>query len=160
MRGGAVTRLLLIVSALLLLVLYGLFNALQVRSAALENAQQDFQQATTRANSLSETLRLQRERAADAQAIDTKHTRELTDAKADNDRQRAAVAAGQQRLRVNATCRAGVPDTAGARGVADAGTPELTPQARQDYHALRDELAVSRQMILGLQEYVGTLCLR
>jgi prophage endopeptidase len=150
------SRALAIFCGALLLALYVAFGALQDQASELAIAQDEHRQASARADSLADTLRLQRERVAAAAALDTKHTQELNDAKADNDRLRAAVAARQQRLRLNATC----PATSGAGRVADAGTAELTPQARQDYFALRDELALSRQMILGLQDYVSTVCLR
>lgn len=150
------TRALAILCAALALALYSLHAAYGSKSAALGAAQEKHQQAAARADSLAETLRLQRALAAEAAALDNHHTQELTHAKAENDRLRAAVAAGQQRLRVNATCPR-LPDTTGAARVADAGAPELTPQARQDYLALRDELALSRQMILGLQDY-ARLC--
>ena len=147
------TRALAILCAALALALYSLHAAYDSKSAALGAAQEKQQQAAARADSLAETLRLQRVLAAEAAALDNHHTQELTHAKAENDRLRAAVAAGQRRLLVNATC-----EPAGAARVADAGTPELTPQARQDYLALRDELALSRQMILGLQDY-ARLCI-
>ncbi|MGP3790293.1 lysis protein [Pseudomonas sp. B392_1p] len=150
------SRTLAILCGALLLALYVALGALQDQATELATAQADHRQASARADSLADTLRLQRELVAAAAALDTKHTKELDDAKADNDRLRAAVAAGQQRLRVNATC----PATSSSGRVVDAGTAELTPQARQDYFALRDELALSRQMILGLQDYVGTVCLR
>ena len=37
------------------------------------------------------------------------------------------------------------------------GAAELAAEARQDYFALRDELALTRRMVLGLQDYVRTL---
>jgi len=147
------TRALAILCAALALALYSLYVAYGSKSVALGAAQEKHQQATARADSLATTLRLQRQLAIEAAAIDARHTQELTHAKAENDRLRAAVAAGQRRLLVNATC-----EPTGAAGVADAGTPELTAQARQDYLALRDELALSRQMILGLQDY-ARLCI-
>lgn len=150
------TRILAILCAALALALYSLHTAYGSKSAALGAAQEKQQQTAARADSLTETLRLQRALAAEAAVIDARHTKELTDAQAENNRLRAALAAGEQRLRVNATCPR-APDATGAARVADAGTPELTPQARQDYLALRDELALSRQMILGLQGY-ARLC--
>jgi prophage endopeptidase len=44
--------------------------------------------------------------------------------------------------------------------VADAGTAELATNARPDYFTLRDQLALSRQMILGLQDYTRQVCQR
>ncbi|MCF5806476.1 lysis protein, partial [Pseudomonas tremae] len=64
-----------------------------------------------------------------------------------------AVADGSYRLRIKAFCPA-MPSAAGTAGLADAGSAELAADARPDYFTLRDELALSRQMILGLQDYI------
>ncbi|MCF5806479.1 lysis protein, partial [Pseudomonas tremae] len=64
-----------------------------------------------------------------------------------------AVADGSYRLRIKAFCPA-MPSAAGTAGLADAGSAELAADARSDYFTLRDELALSRQMILGLQDYI------
>ncbi len=98
-------------------------------------------------------------REAQAAAMDLKHTQELSNALKTNQDLQLAVDRRNQWLRVNATCSAtGERADAGAGGVADAGSPELTADARQAYFTLRDQLAVSRQMILGLQDYVRTFC--
>jgi prophage endopeptidase len=44
--------------------------------------------------------------------------------------------------------------------MADAGRAELAADARPDYFTLRNQLALSRQMILGLQQYVRGVCQR
>ncbi|MEN1328999.1 lysis system i-spanin subunit Rz, partial [Pseudomonas aeruginosa] len=46
-----------------------------------------------------------------------------------------------------------VPTDAGAAGLAAAGAAELDRTARQDYYALRDDLALTRRMVLALQDY-------
>lgn len=94
------------------------------------------------------------ERLARASANDTKHTQELSDALKANQDLRRSVDDRDQRLRVNAVCPAAVPASASAGGVADAGPAELAADARSDYFTLRDQLALSRQMILGLQDQV------
>ncbi|WP_419737410.1 lysis system i-spanin subunit Rz [Pseudomonas sp. COR18] len=109
---------------------------------------------------LREAARLAGERLAQAAAIDLKHTQELSNALKTNQDLQLAVDRRNQWLRVNATCSAtGERADTGAGGVADAGSPELTADARQAYFTLRDQLAVSRQMILGLQDYVRTFCI-
>lgn len=45
-------------------------------------------------------------RQRDVAALDAKYSRELADARAENETLRADVAAGRKRLRINATCRA------------------------------------------------------
>ena len=97
---------------------------------------------------------------AERDAIDQRNTKELTDALTENERLRRAVSDGSGRLLVRAACPAGgsVPATAGAARVVDAESPELAEDARPDYFTLRNQLALSRQMILGLQQYVRGVC--
>lgn len=109
---------------------------------------------------LREAARISAEMLAERDAIDLKRTQELNHERAENDALRLDVAAGRKRLRLNATCSAPATPAAGAGGVAHAVAPELTADARQDYFTLRDQLALSRQMILGLQDHVRRVCLR
>jgi prophage endopeptidase len=111
---------------------------------------------------LREAARISGERLAERDAIDQRNTTELNHALSENERLRAAVDTGGQRLRVNATCPAAgsVSTTAGAARLADAGAPELAADARPDYFTLRRQLALSRQMILGLQQYANGVCQR
>ena len=111
-------------------------------------------------NGLRDAARISGEMLADRDAIDLQRTLELNHERAENDALRLDVAAGRKRLSVKATCSAAVPASAGAGGVADAATAELAADARPDYFTLRDQLALSKQMILGLQDYVHQVCLR
>lgn len=114
---------------------------------------------TSVADSLRSTLRLGRELLTELQQLDEKNSKELKDALDDNQGLRGDVAAGNQRLRLAATCPAAtLPADPGAAGVADAGAPELTADAGQDYFTLRDQLALTRQQVLGLQDYVRNVC--
>lgn len=99
------------------------------------------------------------ERLAKATANDLKHTQELADARQKNLDRRRDVDAGDHRLFVKAACPTTVPADAGAGSLADAGAAELSADARPDYFTLLDQLAVSRQMILGLQDH-ARLCQR
>lgn len=110
------------------------------------------------ADGLREAARISGEMIASRDAIDRNRTQELNDARTEIDTLRLDVADGRQRLRLKATCRVATPATTG--GVADAGTAELAADARSDYFTLRDQLALSKQMILGLQDYVHQVCLR
>lgn len=111
---------------------------------------------------LREAARVSGEMLAERDAIDQRNTTELTHVLTENERLRRAVDIGGQRLRVNATCPAAgsVPAAAGTARLADAGAPELAADARPDYFTLRDQLALSRQMILGLQQYAARVCQR
>jgi prophage endopeptidase len=93
--------------------------------------------------------------------IDQQRSRELKDEQDKNLALHRDVDDGRKRLSVRATCAAAVlPNTTGSSGLADAGTAELAADARPDYFTLRDQLALSRQMILGLQDHVRQVCQR
>nr|WP_284146367.1 lysis system i-spanin subunit Rz [Pseudomonas mosselii] len=115
--------------------------------------------AQSEAAGLREAARLTGERLAQAAALDSKHTQELSNALKNNHDLQRAVDQHDQRLLVNAACPSAAvrPDSAGA-GLADAGPAELAADARPDYFTLRDQLALSRQMILGLQDHIRTFC--
>lgn len=89
-------------------------------------------------------------------ALDRKYIQEMSDAKRDNERLRADVAAGNRRLLVKASCPK-LPTAAGTTGVDDGAQPALTADAGQDYFRLRDQIAVTEKQLSGLQEYVRTL---
>ncbi|MGY2962821.1 prophage endopeptidase [Pseudomonas sp. TE36184] len=111
-------------------------------------------------NSLRDAARISGEMLADRDAIDLQRTLELNHERAENDALRLDVAAGRKRLSVKASCSAAVPASAGAGGVADAATAELAADARPDYFTLVDQLALSKQMILGLQDHALRVCPR
>lgn len=154
-------RVLAILCAALALALYSLYAAYDSKTVALGAEQEKRQQAAAQADSLTETLRLQRELATEASAIDARHTKELTDARAENERLRDAVAAGEQRLLLKAACPR-VPSTepAGTSRLDAGATAELAPAARSDYFALRAQLTRTETALAGLQEYVIRVCLQ
>ena len=96
-------------------------------------------------------------RQRDVAALDAKYTKELADAKKTINDLRRDVDSGAKRLRIAATCH-GVPKATSATGVDDAGTPELTPDARRNYFDHRDGIATVNKMIHGMQEYIDTQC--
>jgi prophage endopeptidase len=110
--------------------------------------------------SLREAARISSEQLAARDAIDLQRTQELNHERAENLGLRSAVDDGLKRLRIKATCSVTTPVATGTGGVADAGTAELAADARSDYFTLRDQLALSKQMILGLQDYVHQVCMR
>ncbi|MBS6031546.1 MAG: lysis protein [Pantoea sp.] len=91
-------------------------------------------------------------RQRDVAALDAKYTKELADAKATIDQLHDDVATGKRRLQLNATCTK--QSATGASGMDDAATAELTPDARQNYFRLREQLATSEKQIRGLQDYI------
>ena len=116
--------------------------------------------AQTEVTGLREAARISGEMLADRDAIDLKRTLELDHERASNLELQRSVDDRRQRLRINATCSAAGTEKTSAGGVADAKTAELAADARPDYFTLRDQLSLSKQMILGLQDYVHQVCLR
>ncbi|EBC7045462.1 lysis protein [Salmonella enterica] len=98
-------------------------------------------------------------RQRDNAALDAKYTKELADAKAENDALRDDVAAGRRRLLVNATCPA-MPtgkSTSAAR-VDNAASATLTANAERNYWRLRDGIATVTKQLEGAQDYIRTQC--
>ncbi|WP_312773752.1 lysis protein [Pseudomonas rhodesiae] len=125
-----------------------------------DTARSERDAAVFEASGLREAARISGEMLAERDAIDFQRTQELNHERAENDALRLDVADGRKRLRLNAICSAPMPASTGAGGVADAATAELTTDARSDYFTLRDQLALSRQMILGLQDHALRVCPR
>lgn len=90
--------------------------------------------------------------------IDAKYTRELTDAKATIDQLERSVIAGNQRLRVNASCKS-VSGLTTASGLDDGTRAGLTDAAQRDYFTLRKRIEIARSQIAGLQDYIRNVCL-
>lgn len=146
------TRLLLVALAVVSLLALWL-------ASERSDLQDDLATSLDQVEQLQQSAHLAEQAFSARDAVDQQHTEELSHARAENDRLRADVAAGSRRLLVKAACQA-VPADSGTAGVADAGAAELAADARPDYHALRNELALSRQMVLGLQQYVREVCVR
>ena len=107
----------------------------------------------------NDTIKDMQTRQRDVAALDAKYTKELSDAKKTINDLRRDVDSGAKRLRIAATCH-GVPKATSSTGVDDAGTPELTPDARRNYFDHRDGIATVNKMIHGMQEYINTQCLK
>ncbi|KWV83109.1 MULTISPECIES: lysis system i-spanin subunit Rz [Pseudomonas] len=125
-----------------------------------DTARSERDAALFEASGLREAARISGEMLAERDAIDLQRTQELNHERAENDALRLDVAAGRKRLRVTATCSASMSTSAGASGVADAAAAELTADARPDYFTLVDQLALSKKMILGLQDHALRVCPR
>ncbi|QJD58187.1 lysis protein [Pseudomonas sp. gcc21] len=150
-------RILLSLCGLLLLAALLLGWRLDRHSATIAKVTDQLSRAEAKANSLTNTLRLQRELITDAAALDARHTRELHDAQRENDELRAAVVAGTVGLRVNASCPR-VSDTPSTTSLDDGAAPELTADAREAYHTLRAQLTADRAKLTGLQDYIRETC--
>ncbi len=100
----------------------------------------------------------QRQRAADA--LDAKYTKELADAKAENDALRRKLDNGG-RVLVKGKCP--VPssaETSGASGMGNDATVELSPVAGRNVLGVRDGIIRDQTSLRTLQEYIRTQCLR
>ena len=81
-------------------------------------------------------------RQRDVAALDAKYTKELADAKAENDALRDDVVAGRRRLHISAVCQS-VREATTASGVDNAASPRLqtppngiiSPQREADHYA-------------------------
>ena len=81
-------------------------------------------------------------RQRDVAALDAKYTKELADAKAENDALRDDVAAGRRRLHIKAVCQS-VREATTASGVDNAASPDwqtplngiISPQREADHYA-------------------------
>ncbi|ENV9112149.1 lysis protein [Enterobacter hormaechei subsp. xiangfangensis] len=105
------------------------------------------------------TIKDMQVRQRDVAVLDAKYTKELSDAKKTINDLRRDVDSGAKRLRIAATCHR-VSKASSATGMDDAGSPELTPDARRNYFDHRDGIATVNKMIYGMQEYIDTQCLK
>ena len=83
-------------------------------------------------------------RQRDVAALDAKYTKELADAKAENDALRDDVAAGRRRLHIKAVCQS-VREATTASGVDNAASPRLADTAERDYFTLRERRLINMQ---------------
>ena len=127
-------------------------NALGKRDAAVR----ELGTVTTERDGLLEAARISREMLAARDANDLKNTLELNDALDHNKALQRDVAARDKRLLIKASCptATAMHATAGTASLADAGSAELAADARPDYFTLVDQLALTRQMVLGLQDHI------
>ncbi|WP_420207704.1 lysis protein [Escherichia coli] len=106
------------------------------------------------------TIADMQQRQRDVAALDAKYSRELADARAENETLRADVAAGRKRLRINATCPGPVREATGTARVDNATGPQLADTVTRDYFTLRERLMTMQKQLEGAQEYIRTQCLK
>lgn len=96
-------------------------------------------------------------RQRDVAALDEKYTKELANAKAENDALRDDVAAGRRRLHIKAVCQS-VREATTASGVDNAAFPRLADTAERDYFTLRERLITMQKQLEGTQKYINEQC--
>ena len=105
------------------------------------------------------TIADMQQRQRDVAALDAKYSRELANAKAENETLRADVAAGRRRLHIKAVCQS-VREATTASGVDNATSPRLEDTAERDYFTLRERLMTMHKQLEGAQDYIRTQCLK
>ncbi|HCO6669533.1 TPA: lysis protein, partial [Escherichia coli] len=98
------------------------------------------------------------QRQRDVAALDAKYTKELADAKAENDVLRDDVAAGRRRLHIKAVCQSVREATTTASGVDNAASPRLADTTERDYFTLRERLITMQKQLEGTQKYINEQC--
>ncbi len=99
-------------------------------------------------------------RQRDVAALDARYTKELADAKAENDALRRKLDNGG-RVLVKGKCP--VPssaETSSASGMGNDATVELSPVAGRNVLGIRDGIISDQAALRTLQEYIRTQCLR
>ena len=121
------SRVTAIISALVICIIVCLSWAVNhYRDNAITyKAQRDKNAETELANAAITDMQM---RQRDVAALDAKYTKELADAKAENDALRDDVAAGRRRLRIKAVCQS-VREATAASGVDNAASPRLADTA-------------------------------
>ena len=104
------------------------------------------------------TIADMQQRQRDVAVLDAKYSRELANAKAENETLRADVAAGRRRLHIKAVCQS-VREATTASGVDNATSPRLADTAERDYFTLRERLMTMQKQLEGAQEYIRTQCI-
>lgn len=94
-------------------------------------------------------------------ALDQKNTQEKDTLNAENESLRRAVAAGDHRLRIAGSCRAGsgnVPSTTATTGLGDATTVELAQAAGQSVFDIRAGIIADQAALRAAQAYIRDVC--
>ena len=95
-------------------------------------------------------------RQRDVAALDAKYTKELADAKAENDALRDDVAAGRRQLHIKAVCQSVREATTPPAWIMQ--PPRLADTAEQDYFTLRRGLITMQKQLEGTQKYINEQC--
>ncbi|ENZ6166049.1 lysis protein [Salmonella enterica subsp. enterica serovar Putten] len=142
----------LIVAALTLFVNHYRDNAITYKD------QRD--KATEQLSLATATIKDMQIRQRDAAALDAKYTKELADAKAENDALQRKLDNGG-RVLVKGRCP--VPssaETSSASGMGNDATVELSPVAGRNVLGIRDGIISDQAALRTLQEYIRTQCLK
>ena len=96
-------------------------------------------------------------RQRDVAALDAKYTKELADAKAENDALRDDVAAGRRRLHIKAVCQS-VREATTASGVDNAASPDWQTPLNGIISPSERRLITMQKQLEGTQKYINEQC--
>jgi prophage endopeptidase len=117
--------------------------------------------ATAAADQSRQALAKQQVTETNLANLDQKATKDKTDALAENDKLRRAVADGSRRLRIAGSCSANdgnVSGSASTSGVGDAGTVELSQAAGQSILSIRSGIIADQSALKAAQAYILNVC--
>ena len=118
----------------------------------------DYNTATSQLSQQIEINNKYQSRITKLNELDIKYTQELASAKNEINTLRDAVNSGNKRVYVKAECPKSTSNP--TTSMDDATTARPTDTAIRNYWLLRERIAESEQMILGLQDYIRQECLR
>ncbi|EAO3652622.1 lysis protein [Salmonella enterica subsp. enterica serovar Goldcoast] len=115
--------------------------------------------ATHKLKLANETIDDMQGRQRDVAALDARYTKELADAKAENDALRRKLDNGG-RVLVKGKCHvSSSAETSSASGMGNDATVELSPVAGRNVLGIRDGIISDQTALRTLQEYIRTQCL-
>ncbi|HFG8427030.1 TPA: lysis protein [Salmonella enterica subsp. enterica serovar Bareilly] len=116
--------------------------------------------ATHKLKLANETIDDMQGRQRDVASLDARYTKELADAKAENDALRRKLDNGG-RVLVKGKCPvSSSAETSSASGMGNDATVELSPVAGRNVLGIREGIISDQAALRTLQEYIGTQCLK
>ncbi|HAU3266521.1 TPA: lysis protein [Salmonella enterica subsp. salamae] len=116
--------------------------------------------ATQKLKLANETIDDMQGRQRDVASLDARYTKELADAKAENDALRRKLDNGG-RVLVKGKCPvSSSAETSSASGMGNDATVELSPVAGRNVLGIRDGIISDQAALRTLQEYIRTQCLK
>ncbi|MDV2058780.1 lysis protein [Salmonella enterica] len=116
--------------------------------------------ATHKLKLANETIDDMQGRQRDVASLDARYTKELADAKAENDALRRKLDNGG-RVLVKGKCPvSSSAETSSASGMGNDDTVELSPVAGRNVLGIRDGIISDQAALRTLQEYIRTQCLK
>jgi len=116
--------------------------------------------ATEKLNLANATIKDMQTRQRDVAALDAKYTKELADAKAENDALQRKLDNGG-RVLVKGKCPvSSSTETSGTSSMGNEAAIELSPVAGRNVLGIRDGIISDQTALRALQEYISTQCLK